>query len=193
MSFISYEQFGLNFVALAVTTERIEEAVATVAGNSFMIGPMGAGPGGVAVVKADGRIGAPKVQQVAGPLLKFEARLPIELNLEIRLATVPQRYRGEVEVPLTLTVRTAEPLTLTIEVDPIAAADVHVDLRSSGVSAGMLQRLGNMDEEVRSQVARVVTERVSSPEARASREIDVAALIEKALSPEAAERSADPT
>ena len=135
MNFISYEQFGVNFVALAVSEERVKASVADVAGDSFHIGPMGAGPGGVAVVQADGDIGSPVVEEVPGPPLKYTAKLPITLNLEVRLAAMPQRYRGDIVVPLSLSVRTAEPLMLLIEVEPVVPRDVNLDLRSSGMSA----------------------------------------------------------
>lgn len=182
MAYISYEEFGVNFVALAVTPERVRDAVAEVAGDTFEVGPMPAGPGGVAVVTARGRIGPPQIEQVTGPILSFEARLLIDLSLEVRLATVPQRYKGRVEVPLSLRVRTVEPLMLKIEVDPVTASDVGVDLQPEGMSAGMLQRVGNIDDEVRSAVTRIVNERLGSEKSRDTREINVASLIDKALS-----------
>jgi hypothetical protein len=181
MDYIPYEQFGVNFVSTAVTPDRVKSAVAEVAGDSFQIGPFSTGPAGVAVVTADARIGVVEIEEVPGSILRFEATLPIDLNLEVRLAAVPHRYSGAVRVPLSLSVRTVEPLSLVIEVEPVVAGDVTVDLRSEGMSAGMLQRVGNIDGEVRKHVVRVVNERLDSEAARASRRIDVAALIDKAL------------
>ena len=182
MNFTSYERFGVNFVTLAVTPERIKAAVTDAAGRPFQIGPMRSGPGGIAVVSAKGRIGTVDVQQLEGHDLNFVARLPIDLDLEVQLAGVPQRYAGDIEVRLSLSVRTAEPLLLLIEVEPVRAEDVKVALTPQGVAAEFLQRVGNMDEEVRAQVVRVVNERINSTSARETREIDVAALIEKAMS-----------
>ncbi|MGH2730055.1 MAG: hypothetical protein ACRDJI_05535 [Actinomycetota bacterium] len=181
MDFIPYEQFGVNFVSTAVTPERVKAAVAEVAGDSFQIGPFSAGPAGVAVVKAEARIGAVEIEQLPGTLLTFEAMLPVGLDLEVRVAAVPHRYTGAIRVPLSLSVRTLQPLSLLIEVEPVVAGHVTVHLRSEGMSAGVLQRIGNIDGEVRKQVARVVNERLDSEHARASRRIDVAALIDKAL------------
>ncbi|MEA2434623.1 MAG: hypothetical protein QOG54_2080 [Actinomycetota bacterium] len=181
MSFIPYEEFGVNFVKLAVTPERIKAAVEETGGGSFQFGPMGVGPGGVAVVKADGQMGEVHVEMIEGPELRFEAMLPIDMNLEVRLAGVPNRYRGVIDVPLSLIVRTQKPLCLLIEVEPVAARDVKVDLRSDGISAQMLQKVGNMDEEVQRQVARVVNERINAESAKASREFDIATMIEGAL------------
>ena len=179
MDFISYEQFGVNFVRHAVTADRLKAEVADLAGDSFHIGPMSVGPGGVAVAKADGTIGSPEVERLPGLDIRFEAKLPIVLNLEVRVAGVPQRYRGDIEVSLWLTVRTVEPLVILIEVAPVEAGHVTVDLESDGMSAGVLQRVGNIDEEVRTQVVRVVNDRVNADKARASREIDVATMIDE--------------
>jgi hypothetical protein len=181
MSFISYEEFGVNFVQLAVTSERVKAAVEDAGGGSFQFGPMGVGPGGIAVVKADGQIGDVAVERIEGPELTFKANLPIDMNLEVRLAGVPNRYRGVIDVPLSLIVRTQRPLSLLIEVEPVDSRNISVDLRSDGMSAQMLQKVGNMDEEVQRQVARVVNERIGSEAAKSSREFDVGAMIEKAL------------
>jgi hypothetical protein len=181
MTFISYEEFGINFVSLAVTPERVEEAVAKTAGDGFRIGPIAAGPGGIAVVSADGTIAEVRVDRIDGPMLRYQATLGIDLNLEVRLAGVPHRYRGEIEVPLSLVVQTADPLSLVIEVRPVSAADVSVDLRSAGISASVLQRVGNMQEEVRKQVVDTVNRRVSSEDARRSRHFDIASMLAKPL------------
>lgn len=179
VDFISYEQFGVRFVSHAVTPERVASFIGNTAGDEFEMGPMSAGPGGIAGVKAVGRIGAAEVARSPDDLLKFVATLPIDLELEVKLAGARHRYRGDVRVPLRLTVRTAEPLMLVIEVGPVAPADVDLQLRAAGAAAGMLQRMGDMDSEVRKQVARAVNERVSSDRARKGREIDIRALISK--------------
>lgn len=181
MEHISYEQFGVNFVAAAVTVERVEASIGEMSGDPVNVGPMPAGPGGIATVRAVGEVGMPVVHQLEGSPMKFQARLPIDLQLDITVAAVPQRYSGDVEVPLLLSVHTVAPLTLKIEVKPVVARDIKVDLVSSGLGGGVLQRVGNIDDEVRKQVAAVVNERIASEEARASREIDVGSMIEDAI------------
>ena len=187
MDSISYEQFGVNFVTAAVSPERVKSAIADVSGDTVDVGPMPAGPGGIATAKATGEIGAVEVHRIEGPTLKFQAKLPIDLQLEVTVAAVPQRYEGLVEVPLLLTVHTVAPLTLLIEIKPVVPRDITVKLESSGLGAGVLQRVGNIDDEVRKQVAQVVNERVGFDEAKASREIDVHVLIEEAMAAERAE------
>lgn len=177
---ISYEEFGVRLVTAAVTPARVARQVADVAGDTIEIGPMAAGPGGVATARATGRVEPPDVEHVDHNPLAFVARLSIALALEIDLAGRRHEYRGRIELPLRLSVLAAEPLSLVVDVDEVEAADVRVRLDASGMRAKVLGRVGGIDEEVRGQVVRVVQERVQSDAARAARTIDVLALVDQA-------------
>ena len=179
MDYISYEKFGVNFVRHAVTTERVAASIADTAGDRVDVDPMPAGPGGFATASATGHIGTVRVTPDPGEMLRFLAVLPIDLDLEIRFGPVTNRFTGLVEVPLSLTVRTAEPLTIAIDISPVTPSDIRVDLRSTSPGADMLQKVGNIDAEVQGHVARVVNERLASEKARAARIIDVAAQVDE--------------
>lgn len=179
MDYISYERFGVNFVRHAVTAERVQASLTDMAGDKVDVGPMPAGPGNIATVRADGRIGEITVDHDPGDLIRFHALLPIALDLEVKIGPVPNRFTGTVEVPLVMQVRTAHPLFIVIDVNPITPSDVRVTLRSETVGGDVLQRVGNMEAEVQSQVARTVNARLISKEAEKSRVIDVAAQIEE--------------
>ena len=131
-------------------------AIDEVAGDTVEMGPMAAGPGGIAQVKALGKTRPARVERPSGQVIRYVATLPIDLDLEVKLAGVRTVTTGLVAVRLVLTVRTAEPLLLVIHVGEITHEDVDVELRPSNVAAGMLQTVGNLDDEVRRNVARVV-------------------------------------
>ncbi|MCA1705656.1 MAG: hypothetical protein LC808_21315, partial [Actinobacteria bacterium] len=175
--YMSYEQFGVNFVRHAVTPERIKASITDLAGDKIETVPSPVGPGGMATAKSVGHIGTVRVTAAPGDLVAFDAVLPIELDLEVRVGPVPNRYRGLIEVPLKLTVHTAQPLMLVIEIAPVVPKDVLVDLRSTSMGADVLQRMGNIDAEVQGQVARMVNEKMNTDEAKAARIIDVDALL----------------
>ena len=176
--YMSYEQFGVNFIHHAVTADRIKASITGLAGKDIVSGPSPAGPGGIASAKAVGRIGEVRVAPHPGDLVSFRALLPIDLDLEIRLGPVSNAYKGLVEVPLSLTVHVVQPLTIQIEIKPITGSDVQVDMRPANAGADLLKRVGDIDSEVRGEVARIVNEKMDTKEARASRIIDVAVLIE---------------
>ena len=177
--YISYEQFGVNFVRHAVTADRIAASITETSGSTIEEGPTPVGPGGIATARSTGRIGTVRVAPRPGDLLGFDAVLPIELDLEIKVGPISNRYRGLVEVPLKMTVHVVQPLTLVIEIAPVVPAEVRVDLRSTNLGADVLQQMGNVDAEVQAQVARTVNEKMNTPEAKAARVIDVGAQIDE--------------
>ncbi len=177
--YISYERFGVNFVRYAVTAERIAASIAEVAGETIDEGPTPVGPGGVATARSTGRIGTVRVISRPGELVGFDAVLPIELDLDIKMGPVSNRYKGLVEVPLKLTANAAQPLQLIVEIAPVVGKDIKVDLRSTSVGADLLKRVGDVDAEVQAQVARIVNAKMNTPTARAARVIDVGALIDE--------------
>ncbi|MEA2452903.1 MAG: hypothetical protein QOG04_1613 [Actinomycetota bacterium] len=176
---MSYEQFGVNFVRHAVTAERIRASIADQSGTDVNVGPIAAGPGGIATATSTGTIGEVRVTPDPGDLLKFKAVLPIDLDLEVKLGPVSNRFKGLVEVPLALTVHAAQPLTLVIEISPVTPSDVRVDLRPASAGADMLQKIGNIDAEVQAQVARTVNDRMNTDQAKAARVIDIATQVDE--------------
>ena len=58
MDTISYEQWGVDFFQEAISEDRVLGAVNTIAGQPIDFGPIGAGPGKIAKVRAYGEIGA---------------------------------------------------------------------------------------------------------------------------------------
>jgi len=185
MGEITYEEFGVNFVKHVVTPDRVAGTISRLAGGEVKAGPMPAGPGGAASVTASGRIGdiVARASSASGRLA-FEAVIPIELLLEVRVAGADHRYRGRVNVPLSLRVRAVSPVTLIIDVDPVLSDKVEVELSADGVRAKVLQRLGNVNEEVRETVATIVNERLTSEAAREARHLDILSFVDKAWNPE---------
>lgn len=184
MTAIPYEQFGVNFVTMAVTDERLGDALAAVAGDVINVGPMAVGPGHAATVDAEGRIGAPIITRHEGTPLTFTAVLPVDLSLDVKVAGVNHHYDARLSVPLELTVMTEEPINLVIEVARVSSRDVDVRLKADGMRARVLSRLGNVEDEIKRQVARFVREQVDSPAGQRARRIEILPMIDRAWRPE---------
>ena len=178
--YISYERFGVNFVRHAVTAERIKASITGLTADEIVSGPSPAGPGGIATAKSVGRIGEVRVVPEPGDLLRFKAVLPIEMDLDIKLGPVSNRYKGLIEVPVLMTVQITEPLTIVIEVNQVHGNDIQADIRPTNVGADLLSRVGNIEGEVRAEVARLVNDQMNTEKARESRIFDIAELIESA-------------
>src|SRR5437773_3939108 len=81
----TYEEFGRRFFEIAVTEERVGDAIATIAGDEFEMGPIGQGPGGIAKVTARVKIQTPMVTRHVGEQITFSIRIPLEIDMVIDL------------------------------------------------------------------------------------------------------------
>jgi|SRR5579875_1063378 len=176
-----YGAFGEDFIVTAVTPERVVASIRRIAGDKVELGPLRAGPGGAATVVARGWMGEPSAEELATDLLAFAVKLPVDLDLEIRLGTTG-RFAATGHIELRLSVRTESPPAIVIDVAPARPSDVHLTIEARGVQAKLLQRAGDVDGELRRHAANYVNERVESPEARRLTRVNLVPLIEKAWS-----------
>ncbi len=175
---ISSAEFGDAFVLAAVSPERVGEAVRRLAGGDVELGPFRAGPVGAATVRARGRVGDPAVRRVAKEPLRFEVRLPVALRLKVRVGTVSV-FEGNGEVRLRLTVTTAEPLAIVIDVEQVTGQDVEFEIRARGLQARILERAGDVAGEVRRGVAAYVNERIAAPDTARYTTIDLVPFMDQ--------------
>jgi hypothetical protein len=187
---ISFEQFGRNFLREVVTTDRVAATIASVVGERIEVGPMAAGPRDAARAIMRGKLAGVDVAQADGAAagqdgeaMRFTAVVRLDCTLAVKAPVLSKRYRGTLTIPLVLDVRTAPPLRLVIDVAPPSPPDIGVELESGDRSGRLIQVLGNIDGEVRSQAAAEVARRVEAPEARRHREIDVLAMVDDVWKP----------
>ena len=89
---MSYEEFGRRFFELAVTEPRVGAAFASIAGESFDVGPLPTGPGGVVKVLARVKIDEPGITRSVEDLIRFTVQIPLRINIEIDLKLDRLRY-----------------------------------------------------------------------------------------------------
>ena len=175
LAWITYDEFGERFFRHAVSAERISEAVGDLNGRTVNIEPMRTGPRDIAKVSAKGFVRSPKVVPRAGDKVTFDVTIPVALDLQISIARGDNHYQAEIDIPLVLTARAADPLLIVVDVPPPAPDDIEIALKSMGVSAAVLGMIGGVKKQIRDQVAAVVAEELSDPSGRI---VDVAARIE---------------
>jgi hypothetical protein len=187
--FVSYEQWGADFFAEAVSGERILGAVGNLAGQPIDFGPIGVGPGKIAKVRAYGAIGAATATRVDAPAITYRVVLPVDLTFELDLQVETHTFHADLLVPLTLTAHAVSGVRVYIDVVPPHSSEVELRLRAEGLRASILQRVANVEGELRRFVARYVAREVSKPDIEGARLIDVAAAIDRAWATIAPERS----
>lgn len=159
---MTFEQFGAAFVREAVTPARITGVIRSIAGGVVSVGPLQAGPGGLAAAVAEGRVGDPVVTQTGDEPLAYCVDLPVDLALDVNVAGSHHRYSAKATVKIGFTVRLEEPLSICIEPTPPTRRDVTVDVHAKGLQAKVLGRVGDIDTELRREIAAYVKARIDA-------------------------------
>ena len=113
---VPYTVFGERFFEHAVSEERIVGGFDGLAGNRIEFGPIGAGPGKLAKVSAEGTFGQASAERLDSEEISFRLSIPVALDLYIELVD-RHRFDVAVTVGLTLVARAAEPLRVVIDIE----------------------------------------------------------------------------
>ena len=178
--YVSYEDFGRRFYEIAVTEERVGDAIAAIAGDEFEMGPMGQGPGKIAKVTAKVRIQEPRVTRSTGELITFAIRIPLEIDMVIDLKIDKPKFMVFGEIALTAVARAAEPLLLILDVHKPRPSDIAIHITSKSLRGELLRILAGVDEEVRRFIAAHVAGEIDSPASVKAKVIDVAERLDAA-------------
>ncbi|MEU4342261.1 hypothetical protein AB0H00_13495 [Nocardia sp. NPDC023852] len=177
---ISYEEFGRRFLEYAASAERIAGAFGQLTGTAFDFGPIGMGPGRLAKVSAQVQLGEPRVRRHVEEAISFELVIPLNVDLLLDLAVDRHRFHVEGAIHLHLTVRTAAPLRVLIDIAEPRPGDVHVNVASATRRGQLLRILASVDHEIRRFVARYISTEIRRPHIAAARDIDVARRLDEA-------------
>jgi hypothetical protein len=179
LEYVSYEEFGRRFYEIAVTEERVGDAIAAIAGDEFEMGPMGQGPGKIAKVTAKVRIQEPRVTRSIGELITFAIRIPLEIDMVIDLRIDKPKFMVFGEIALSATARAAEPLLLILDVQKPRPSDIAIHVTSKSLGAELLRIVAGVDAEIRRFIAAHVAGEIDSPESVQAKVIDVAQRLDE--------------
>ncbi|WP_330228645.1 hypothetical protein OHA40_21275 [Nocardia sp. NBC_00508] len=171
---ICYDEFGHRFFSHIVTRQRVFDVVERLAGRPIEVGPLRAGPRGAATVTVRGAVRIPRLADRSAEPVAFDLTLPVSLDITVDILKA-NRYRADVEVPLVLTARAADPLQVVIDVPPPDPAEVRMEFTAHGARAATLGALAGIKKQVVAQVVAVIGKELADPSMRT---IDVAARID---------------
>ena len=103
--------------------------------------------------------------------------LPIDLTIEVALQ-VEQRFEAELLVPLTLRAVPRSGVRIFIEAEPPRTEDMRVELRARGIRSSVLQRVSDVEGELRRFVAEYLIDLLDQAHVRDTRTIDVCAAMD---------------
>src|SRR6478735_1692554 len=145
---MSYEDFGRKFFEIAVTEERVGDAIAAIAGNEFTVGPIAQGPGKIAKVTARVNVQTPVLTRHVGEQITFGIRIPLEIDMVIDLKIDKPRF--------------------------VVFGDISLHVTSKSLRAEVLRIVAGVDAEIRRFIAAHVSGEIDSPEGVKAKVIDVA-------------------
>jgi hypothetical protein len=180
--YMTYEEFGRKFFEVAVSEERVCNAIAAIAGDAFEMGPMGQGPGKIAKVSAKVRIMDPTVSRTVGEMITFAIRIPLEIDMVVDLRIDKPKFMVFGEIALRATARAAEPLLLILDVEKPRSSDISIHVTSKSLRAEVVRVLGNIDAEIRRFISAHVSGEIDSPASQKAKIINVADSIDVAWS-----------
>ncbi len=173
-TYMSYEEFGRRFFEVAVTEERVGEAIGQIAGDAFEMGPIAQGPGRLAKVTAKVRITTPRVNRRVAEEITFAIRIPLEIDMMVDLRIDKPKFMVFGEISLRAVARAAEPLLLIIDVEKPRANDIAIHVTSKSLRGELVRIIGGVDAEIRRFIAAHVAGEIDSPESQKAKVIDVA-------------------
>ena len=176
--YLTYEEFGRRFFEIAVTEERVGDAIAAIAGDEFEMGPMGQGPGGIAKVTAKVKVQTPSVTRHVGEQITFSIRIPLEIDMIIDLRIDKPRFMVFGEIALRASALAAEPLVLMLDVQKPRPSDIAIHVTSKSLRAELLRIVAGVDAEIKRFISAHVSGEIDSPEARKAKIIDVGGQID---------------
>ncbi|MGX1806811.1 hypothetical protein ACWIGI_13935 [Nocardia sp. NPDC055321] len=180
-TWIDYAEFGERFVAAAVTESRIDAAVSGMAGRGMTIGPFSIGPAGLARFVAKGSVGKPTIIR-RGPHVHFDVALPVTLRVDVTLGGQRLGLEAIVDIDLKLHARTAEPLLIVIDIEPVTNRDVSFVMRAQAIGSAWELLLDPIAKLVQREVATRINALLADPDARRGRTFDVEAILDGAKS-----------
>ena len=178
--FVTYEEFGRRFFEIAVTEQRVGDAIGAIAGETFEMGPIAQGPGRLAKVTARVRIMAPRVSRNLGEAITFSIRIPLEIELVVDLRIDKPKFLVFGEISLRATARAAQPLLLILDVEKPRASDIAIHVTSKSLRAEVVRIIGGVDAEIKRFIAAHVAGEIDSPESQQAKVIDVADRLDSA-------------
>lgn len=177
--YLTYEEFGRKFFEVAVSEQRVGDAIAAIAGDEFQMGPIAQGPGKIAKVTARVKIQTPQVTRHVGELITFAIRIPLEIDMVVDLRIDKPRFMVFGEIALRAEALAAEPLLLILDVHKPRAADIAIHVTSKSLRAEVVRIVGGVDAEIKRFIAAHVSGEIDSPESHRAKVIDVSEQLDE--------------
>jgi hypothetical protein len=153
-----------------VTSDLIAEVISQIAGGVIDVGPIATGPGGVARATAHGVLRRAEVHLEPGLPIGVRAGVPVAIELTVDAAGGKHRYSADAKVAIRAAIAHEDGCAV-VELEPLSSRDVTVRVKAHGLQAKLLQKVGDVDGELRREIAAYVNGRLSGDDVTELRRI----------------------
>lgn len=179
---LSLHGFAVEFLRRAASPQRLAQIVRDLVGERIEFGPVPVGPGGIATAKADGKVRSVRGEARSADGTRLLVHTEVDVHISVRIAGRTVRFEALMLNTVRVTLRPAAPLLILIDIEEMAEEDISLELALPGMVNRALQRIGNVDTEVRRYTKQYIDQLISSERAASLMRIDIGALVDTAWS-----------
>lgn len=178
---MTYAEFGEAFMRQVLHLDRVLESIDRALGEEIHLGPMGAGPGRkIAKLTAHGRFRPARGRVLPGPLMRFAVEVPVDVSFDLDLPLDSLRFHAQVLIPIGITLKVAEPLTILWDITPPTEEQLRLDLSTEKRRSAVLQKMAGMEGELRRFLVRFVERELAKPHIQRASRIELDTVINNA-------------
>ncbi|MFS3127201.1 hypothetical protein ACLM5J_02240 [Nocardioides sp. Bht2] len=176
-----FSRFGPEFMRLILHKERVTQSIDRVLGDSFALGPIGAGPGRkFAKATATGTYKPSYGHPLEGEIPGYQIFVPVSVVFDLHLSVDSMRFMADVVLPLEVRMHLEDPLTIVWDIRPPTEQEISLQVRTDKVRSAVLQRVSGLDGELRRFIMRFVARELDKPHVQRARRIKLVELIDAA-------------
>ncbi|CAM3327831.1 hypothetical protein NODU109028_11845 [Nocardioides dubius] len=176
-----FSRFGPDFMRLILHKDRVTQSIDRVLGDTFALGPIGAGPGRkLAKATATGTYKPSYGHPLEGDVPGYQIFVPVSVVFDLHLSVDSMRFLADVVLPLTVTMHLEDPLTIVWDIRPPTEQEIHLQVSTEKVRSAVLQRVSGLDGELRRFIMRFVARELEKPHVQRARRIPLVELIDAA-------------
>lgn len=175
-----FEHFGDDFIRLILHRERVLRSIDRVLGETFQLGPMGAGPGRrMAKVTASGTFGASTGEELRDGH-GYRVLVPVDVLFDLDLGVDQMRFHADVVIPLVIRMELEDPLTILWRITPPTEDEVTISVDTENRRSALVQRVAGIDDELRRFIIRFIARELEKPHVVRATRIELVPLIDGA-------------
>lgn len=177
---VTLSEFATRLLDVAADPERVATAASCVIENPMTIGPLRAGPGGIARASAICYVGIVSGRRIDDDAWDMVLDVPVRVGAKVAVAGQRFKFGCAIELAVRLRIKPADDLAVIVDVDAIGPDDVTTRVHAQDIPAKVVSLGYNVEADVVRLVIAHANEMIGSDRIMQVRRVDVAQVIDRA-------------